>query len=60
MLIFESAKVWFVTGLLIHTDSKAVCLSDAFVTFCIVSLKALVIGNFFILVTRIEQDCDVS
>lgn len=46
--------------LLIHTDSEAVCLGDAFVTFCIVSLKTLVIGNFFVHVTRIEQDCDVS
>lgn len=61
MFIFGSAKVCFVLGLIIQAEGKTVCLGGTFVTFCIVSLKALVIGNFlFFHVIRIEQDCDVS
>lgn len=47
VFMIRSAKVCFVLGLTIHTDSKAVSLGDTVVTFCIVSLKALVLGHFF-------------
>lgn len=47
IFMIRSTNTCFVWGLIIHTDSKTVGLGDTFVTFCIVSLKALGLNSFF-------------
>lgn len=59
IFIIGSSDVCFVLGLITCTDSETVCLGDMSVTFCILSLKGLVLGNFSH-VTRFGHDCDVS